>query len=167
MSAPLSQTDAGYYLQGLLSHLKKVTPERQHKHIECWMEDVEILVGAKNQGLGRDIGYISYSALFTFERFPFQQVDPAVIIANVMAWIMDNDQHRDEFELNDPVFDVESESETTVLMNLEIEFIEPVMVVPDDAGPIYWQDSHWSLAPYEIWTAVHGDVVIANTQPAS
>lgn len=165
MSEPLSQTTAGYYLQGLLNHLKSVIPQRQHKHIECWMEGIELMQGAKNQGKGADIGYISYSAQFTFEKFPFQKIDPAVVIANVMAWLMDNDQHREDFGLNDPSFDIEDESETTVLMSLEIEFIEPLMVVEDAVGLICWQGKRWTLAPYEIWTAEHGDVVLANTPP--
>ncbi len=163
MSEPLSQTQAGFYLQGLLSYLKKVIPARQHQYIECWMEDVEMMLGAKNQGQGSDIGYISYRAEFTFEKFPFLKIDPATVIANVMAWLMDNDSHRDDFNLNDPSFDVESESETTVLMSLSIEFIEPLMVIEDENGIIYWQEKCWSLAPYEVWTATHGDVLIANT----
>lgn len=162
MSEPLSQSVAGYYLQGLLTALKKVIPERQHHYIECWMEDVEMTIGAKHQGLGMDIGYLSYRAQFTFEKFPFQKIDPAVIMASVMGWLMDNDKHRDDFNLNDPTFDIESESETTVLMNLEIAFIEPLMVVEDAKGLICWQGKKWALAPYEIWVAEHGDVGIAS-----
>lgn len=162
MSDPLSQTQAGYYLQGLMNHLKSVIPSRQHKHMECWMEDIEMMLGAKNQGLGAEIGYISYNASFSFERFPFQKIDPAIVIASVMAWLMDTDKHREDFYLNDPTFDIESESDSTVLMTLEVEFIEPLMVVPDENGPITWQGEKWSLAPYEVWVAEHGDVVIGN-----
>ena len=166
MSELKSQTSAGYYLQGLTQHLNQVIPERQHKYIDCWMENVELMLCSKDQGLGRDIGFISYSAAFSFERFPFKQIDPAVVMANVMAWLMDNDEHRDRFELNDPKFDVESETEDTVLMGLEIEFIEPLMVVEDAEGPIFWDEKRWSLAPYEIWQAEHGDIVAANNPPA-
>lgn len=165
MTQPLSQTSAGYYLQGLLQHLKSVLPTRQHKHIECWMEDLELITGAKNQGLGADIGQISYTASFSFERFPFKEIDPAVIMANVIAWLEDNDTQRETYELNDPSFDVTPTSDTTVEMTLDIEFIEPLMVVQDDAGQITWRGQQWALAPYEIWVAEHGEVFIANTMP--
>lgn len=164
---PVSQTSAGYYLQGLVQHLNRVLPKRQHKHIECWMEDLELLTGSKNQGHGSDIGYISYNASFSFERFPFKEIDPAIVMANVLAWIEDFDQHRERFELNDPSFDVEPSSDTTVLMTLEIEFIEPLMVVEDLNGQILWQGKQWALAPYEVWVAEHGEVFIANTLPVT
>lgn len=164
MSEVDSQTQAGYYLQGLVSHLNSVIPKRQHKLIECWMEDIEIMIGSKNQGQGSDIGFISYSAQFTFERFPFKDIDPAMIIANVIAWLEDNDQHRERFELNDPSFDIDAESDKTVSLALDIEFIEPLMVVPDENGNILWHGQKWSLAPYEIWTATHGDVIIKNSE---
>ena len=167
MKEPVSQTSAGYYLQGLVQHLNNVLPERQHKHIECWMEDLELMLGSKNQGHGADIGYISYNASFSFERFPFKEIDPAIVMANVIAWIEDNDQHREVYELNDPRFDVEPSSDSTVEMTLEIEFIEPLMVVPDERGQIIWQGKQWALAPYEIWTAKHGEVFIAHTRPVA
>ena len=166
MNSPASQTSAGYYLQGLVQHLNRVIPKRLHQSIECWMEDVELLMGAKHQGLGSDIGHIAYNASFCFERFPFKEMDPAVVMANVIAWIEDNDVHRDIHELNDPRFDVEPESDRTVMMTLEVEFIEPLMVVPDDAGDIFWQGKQWALARYDVWTATHGDVFIQH-EPAA
>lgn len=162
MSEVISQTQAGYYLQGLTQHLNSVLPKRQHKFIECWMEGVELMLGAKHQGQGCEIGLISYSAQFSFERFPFKEIDPAIVMANVIAWIDDNDKHRETYELNDPSFDVEAESDCTVLMTLEVEFIEPLMVVPDERGQILWHGKRWALAPYAIWTATHGDVLIKN-----
>lgn len=166
MNKPSNQTTAGYYLQGLAQRLNQIIPERQHKHIECWMENVELMLCPKNQGLGRDIGLISYSAVFSFERFPFKKIDPAMVIANVMAWLMDNDVHRDKFNLNDPSFDVESESDDTVVMSLELEFVEPLMVVEDADGLIYWDEKQWSLAPYEVWVAEYGDVFASNNPPS-
>jgi hypothetical protein len=164
MSEPISQTSAGYYLQGLVQHLNSVIPKRQHKKIECWMENIELMAGAKNQGNGSDIGYMSYTAAWSFERFPFQELDPAVIMANVLAWIEDNDKHRCIFELNDPSFDVEAESDTTVMMTLEVDFIEPLMVIEDEEGVILWHGKKWKLAPYEIWVANHGEVFINNAE---
>lgn len=167
MTQPVSQTTAGYYLQGLVQHLNRVIPERLHQSIECWMEDVELMMGAKHQGLGSDIGYLSYNASFRFERFPFEKMDPAVVMANVMAWIEDNDTHRERYELNDPSFDVEPESDKTVMMSLEVEFIEPLMVVPDASGDIFWRGKQWALATYDVWTAEHGEVFIPNHSSAT
>jgi hypothetical protein len=166
MSEPLDQTQAGYLLQGLNQRISAVVPERLHKHIECWMEDIEMIMSPKNQGLGRDIGYLSYSAVFSFERFPFKQCNPATVMASVMGWLMDYDEFREKFELPDPTGDVEPEKDDTVVMTIELEFIEPLMVVEDPEGLIQWDGKTWSVAPYEIWVAEHIDV-LAGDNPAA
>lgn len=153
MSELQSQAQAGYMMQGLTQHIKSMLPKNVHHHMDVWMEDLQAHMTPINQGLGFDIGFIEYSAEFRFERFPFKKVDPAIVIAGVMAWLMDNDHRRDEYELDDPSFDIEPESDDTVIMTMELDFIEPLKVIEDDQGPILWNGKRFKLAPYEIWVA--------------
>ena len=162
MTEPINQYQAGFMLQGLNQHLSQAIPERLHKHFECWMEDVELTLQPKNQGQGFDIGYMQYTAVFSFERFPFKKVHPSIVMVNVLAWLDDNDEFRDQFKLVNPTFDVEPESDDTVIMTLEVELIEPLMVIEDPSGDIVWRGKRWINAPYEIWEAEHISIINAN-----
>ncbi len=167
MNEVLDQTQAGYLMQGLNNRISQAVPARLHRYIECWMEDVELIMSPKNQGLGRDIGYLSYTAIFSFERFPFKQCSPAMVMASVMGWLMDYDEFREKFDLPDPVCDVEPEQNDTVIMTIEVELIEPLMVIEDLEGQILWDGKSWSVAPYEIWFAEHIDIRTGENPPAT
>lgn len=158
MTENRSQAEAGFKLQALTQHIKAMLPHQIHHSIDVWMEDVQLHLVPEDKGQGFDIGQIEYTAQFSFERFPFKQVDPATVMAGVMAWLMDNDESRSDYELEDPSFDVEPESEDTVIMTMEIEFLESLMVVEDESGPILWQGQRFKLAPYEIWVAEYASV---------
>ncbi|NOH82841.1 hypothetical protein F0249_03385 [Vibrio sp. 03-59-1] len=166
MTEPINQYQAGFMLQGLNQHLSSTIDARLHQHFECWMEDIQLKFAPKDQGLGRDIGWMEYTAVFSFEQFPFKKQNPAVVMANTMAWLYDHDEYRDRYNLSDPSFDIEPESDDTVIMTLEVEMTEPLMVVEDPKGEIHWEGKRWSNAPYEIWSAEHIDVINANN-PAS
>lgn len=166
MTEPINQYQAGFLLQGLNQHLSCTIDARLHQHFECWMEDIQLKFAPKNQGLGRDIGWMEYTAVFSFEQFPFKKQNPAVVMANTMAWLSDHDEYRDRYNLSDPSFDIEPESDDTVIMTLEVEMTEPLMVIEDPDGEIYWEGKRWANAPYEIWSAEHIDVINANN-PAS
>lgn len=161
-----NQYQAGFMLQGLNQHLSQTTDERLHKHIECWMEDVGLTLSPKNQGLGFDIGQMQYTAVFSFERFPFKKSNPAVVMANVLAWLDDHDEYRERFDLAEPSFDIEPESDDTVIMTVEVELIEPLMLVEDEHGEVIWRGKRWTNAPYEVWSAEHIDVINANNPPS-
>ena len=157
-----SQYSAGYYLKGLTSRVNSVVPKALHKHFDCWMEDVELILAPKEYGSGRDIGHLSYKAVLSFERFPFKKCAPEIVLASIMAWVMDCDEHREQFNLPDPTADIEPESEDCVEMVIEVQFREPFMVVEDANGPIEWEGRKWKVAPYEIWVAEHGDIMSGN-----
>ena len=167
MSHLKNQYQAGCLLQGLNQHLSSTTDARLHQHFECWMEDIQLKFAPKNQGLGRDIGWMEYTAVFSFEQFPFKKQNPAVVMANTLAWLDDHDEFRERHDLNDPSFDIEPESDNTVIMTLEVEMTEPLMVVEDTEGEIYWEGKRWKNAPYEIWCAEHIEVINANNPPSS
>jgi hypothetical protein len=157
-----SQYSAGYYLKGLTGAIQTLLPAKLNKHFDCWMEDLEMHLTPKNNGLGRDIGYLSYKAVLSFERFPFKQFAPEIVLASVMAWLMDFDEHREGFELSDPTADVEPEDDNTAEMTIEVAFKEPLMVVEDEHGLIVWEGKRWTVAPYEVWVAEHCNVQIVN-----
>ncbi|MFA0607261.1 phage tail protein [Vibrio amylolyticus] len=150
----------GVYLRGLNDRILELVPNSLHSDIECWMEGIELVINPSHQGRGRDIGYMTYSGIFSFERFPFKKVNTASVMASVMAWLMDNDAHREDFELGNPTCDVEPTSDDTVIMTIEIDFVEPLKVVENPDGDVLWNGKRWSVAEYEIWQAKHVEVGI-------
>ncbi|GEM77361.1 hypothetical protein VSA01S_34730 [Vibrio sagamiensis NBRC 104589] len=167
MTEPLIQEQAGYLLQGLNQHFSRTIDPRLHQYCECWMEDVELKFAPKDQGLGRDIGWIKYTAVFSFERFPFKQCQPSVLMANTLAWLGDCDEFREQHNLSDPSFEIEPESDDTVIMTIEVVMTEPLMLVEDEQGPIIWDGKRWKNAPYEIWCAERIDVLSGHNPPSS
>ena len=161
-----SQYSTGYYLKGITKCIHRVLPEPLHKHFDCWMEDMDLIPAPKDHGQGRDIGHLAYTAVLSFERFPFKKCAPEIVLASIMAWLIDFDEHRERFNLSNPSVSIEPESEDCVEMVIEIAFQEPFMVVEDANGPIYWDGKKWKVAAYEIWVAEHGDLFSGNN-PAS
>lgn len=148
-----SQGRNGYKLQQLTKHIKSVLGEQLESCMESWMEELSLELTPKNNGLGMDIGVMTYQAVFSFERFPFKQQDPALVMASVMAWLQDNDPERERFELAPPAVDVEPESDSEVIMTIEVPFREAISVVKDENGPLLWKGKRYKLADYEIWLA--------------
>ncbi|MCG7499368.1 phage tail protein [Vibrio sp. Of7-15] len=166
VSEPLNQAQAGYMLQLLNLHLSNTTDARLHQHMECWMEDVELTLAPKHQGHGMDIGFMRYNAVFSFERFPFKKQSPAVVMANVMAWLDDHDEYFEKFELAKPSFDIEPESDDTVVMTIEVELMERLSVVEAPDGEIHWRNKRWTNAPYDVWYA-ENIAIYSKTNPPS
>lgn len=167
MSMKQINYSAGYYLKGLTSAIQELLPAKVNKNFDCWMEDLEMQLVPKCHGQGRDIGYLSYKAVLSFERFPFKQFAPEIVLASVMAWLMDFDKYRENFELSDPTADVEPEDDNTAEMTIEVDFKEPLMVVEDENGLIVWEGKRWTIAPYEIWVAEHCDIITQRSEPSS
>lgn len=149
----VGQSEMGYLLQALTEHLLKVVPEKCHKTFDSWMDTAELRLEPRDEGFGQQLGLMDYEAVLSLSEFPFRESDPAVVLASVMAWLQDNDPFREKYELDDPTFEVEPESENVANVEINIHFIEPVTVVEDEKGQIDWQGKKYSISSYEVWIA--------------
>ncbi|OCH66712.1 hypothetical protein A6E00_23460 [Vibrio diabolicus] len=149
-----TQYQAGYKLRDLNEFLISVVGDKIAKRMECEMGKVELKLETKHMGHGFDLLYQRYVADFYFDKFPFKEYDPAVLFANVGAWLMDNDSDRFRIEdLDDPYVDVVLEDEKNAEVLVSVMFEEPVKVAADPDGPIYWNGQRWKIEEYEIWQA--------------
>jgi len=115
----------------------------------------------KHMGNGFDLMHQQYVAEFLFDKFPHTEYDPAVLFANVGAWLMDNDSERQDYpELGDPEVDVVIEDEKSAEILITIEFDEPVKIVEDVEGPIYWSNKRWRIQEYEVHIAEKFQLVV-------
>ncbi|KFI13311.1 hypothetical protein IX95_05020 [Vibrio sp. B183] len=159
-----TQYQAGYKLRDLKESLISVVGDKIAKRMECEMGKVELKLETKHMGHGFELLYQRYVAEFYFGKFPFKEYDPAVLFANVGAWLMDNDSERFHIEdLDDPDVDVVLEDEKNAEVLISVMFEEPVKVAADPDGPIHWNGQRWKIEEYEIWQAERlSNVVIRN-----
>ncbi|PFG55738.1 tail completion protein R (GpR) [Vibrio sp. ES.051] len=149
-----TQYQAGYKLRDLSAFLTAVVGDKIAKRMECEMGKVELKLETKHMGHGFDLIYQRYVADFYFDKFPFKEYDPAVLFANVGAWLMDNDVDRFRIEeLADPDVDIVLEDEKNAEVLISVMFEEPVKVIEHPEGPIYWNSRRWKIEEYEIWQA--------------
>ena len=148
-----SQSEMGYLLQALTAHVKSILPRKYHSLLESWMDGAELQNTPKDQGLGITLGMMEYDAELSLERFPFCDFDPAILLAAVMAWLQTHDCFREDYGLSDPVFKVEPISDRLANIEIDLSFIEPISVVPDESGLIQYQGEKYTIAKYEVWTA--------------
>lgn len=154
MTTQTTQYKSGYKLRDLKAFIEKIVGERIATRMECEMDSVSLKLTSKHMGNGFDLMHQQYVAEFLFDKFPHTQYDPAVLFANIGAWLMDNDQERDDFEeLGDPEVDVVIEDETSAEILLTIVFDEPVKIVEDEHGPVYWNSKRWRIQEYDIYIA--------------
>lgn len=152
MSEP--QYQAGYKLRDLKAFITTCVGDKIAKRMTAEMQEVQLILAPKNMGHGLDLMTQRYKAEFYFDRFPFKEYDPAVLFANVAAWLMDNDDEREyQPELGDPEVDVVLEDQNAAEIIIEVMFEEPVKVIEDENGPIYWSDKRYRIEEYEVWVA--------------
>lgn len=157
----------GYKMYDLRAFIEARLGEQIAKKLDAEMSDIELILSPRNMGMGMDIAYQRYTAEFLIDRLPFKKYNPAVLFANVAAWLMDKDKEREEQlgERKDPVIEVVIEDEQNAEVLIQIVFEEPIKVVEDENGDIYWRGKQWKLEEYEIWVAENlRDVVINNAQ---
>lgn len=144
----------GYLLHALHQALTEALPGKCQGLLDSWMENGTLRLDPKDMGpTGAILGYLSYQAVYTLEALPFRECDPAVLLATVMAWLQDHDPERERFELADPEFRIEPNDEHSADLEVQIDFIEPLRLTPDEQGPVRWAGRRWAVMPYALWVA--------------
>ncbi|GHA05623.1 phage tail protein [Oceanisphaera arctica] len=157
----------GYYLQALSGVIKELLPRKCHKDFDAWMQNGTLRLAPKHGGNGMQLARLDYQAVFLIEDLPFKELDPALVLATVAAWLQDVDTEREQFELPDPDYDVEPIDDRTADLTISVQFSEPLFLLPDAAGPIAYGGQRYSVAPYEVWVAETGQVRVNGGQPGS
>ena len=165
MSAAMNEQQAqGYFLQALHAELLRVLPGKCHKRLDSWMENGTIKLEPRNMGpTGVDVAWLTYQAVFTIEQLPFRELDPAILLAAVAAWVQEHDDFREQFELPDPEYAVTPNDEQTADLEIQLPFAEPLRLIEHPQGLINLLGKRWNVAPYDIWVAEHIDLNVGDT----
>ncbi len=158
------QQAQGYFLQALHAELLRVLPAKCHKRLDSWMENGTIKLEPRNMGpTGVDVAWLTYQAVFTIEQLPFRELDPAILLAAVAAWVQEHDEVRGQLGLPDPEYAVTPNDEQTADLEIQLPFAEPLRLIEHPQGPINWLGKHWNVAPYDIWVAEQIDLNVGDT----
>ncbi|MEZ9417860.1 phage tail protein, partial [Vibrio sp. 10N.286.49.E1] len=88
-------------------------------------------------------GYIAcfwkYNAVISVEEYPHQLLDPRCLLALIACWLSDHEEDRNVQELEDPTLSVDVISSEAADVSIELELMEPIELVPDEAGMITWR----------------------------
>lgn len=77
----------GYYLHQLSTAIKDVLPAKCRKDFDAWMQNGTLQLTPKDGGTGVELARLNYQAVFMVEDLPFRELDPAVVLATVAAWL--------------------------------------------------------------------------------
>ncbi|ATI63797.1 phage tail protein [Salmonella enterica] len=122
-----------------------------------YMENVTLLDGGRDLGLGEMVGAIQYEAVLEWERFPYRLCQPQRVFALVLAWLDEQASSlRSTLELPPPEIEVELIDEETAYVVVSVQVVEPLGLVPNEQGDIPWRGQRWSVESPEIWTAEQG-----------
>lgn len=148
------QEAQGYFLHALHAEIKRVLPAKCHNKIDSWMENGTIKLEPKDMGpTGVNVAWLTYQAVFTVEQLPFRELDPAIVLAAVAAWVQEHDEYRETFELPDPEYVVVPNDERTAELEINLGFAEPLRLIEHPEGPINWMGKKWNVAPFDVWVA--------------
>jgi len=141
-------------LQQLCEYLSQnMQPYVKQNDIDGWQGGGELMINTENLGLG---GYLlakwKYDAVIEIERFPHRKVNPYNLLAMVAVWLIANDESRDEYELQDPDFDIAVISKDQAQITIELDFIDNIELLPDEQGPIEFNGERYrvSLVPINV-----------------
>ncbi|RKJ83783.1 phage tail protein [Aeromonas veronii] len=146
----------GFFLAAMHQELVRVLPGRCARALDSWMEGGTIRLEPKNMGpTGQVVAWLNYTAVFSLENLPFRECRTETLIAVAASWVQEHDEYRDDFALPEPTYTVVPNDELTADLEIELQFCEPLHIVPDPTGPINWQGQTWSVAPFDVWVAEH------------
>ncbi|QMV16661.1 phage tail protein [Vibrio spartinae] len=150
----MAQYEAGDKLRELKTFITTCVGDEIAQTLTTQMKNISLSLDSQFLGNGCQLLRMRYHARLVFNHFPHLTYSPAVLFANVGAWLMDHDSERETAAiLANPVIEMTTVDETYSTIIIEIEFEEPVSVTEDTAGPIYWRGKQWRIDAYEIWVA--------------
>lgn len=144
-------------LDSLAAFFRANVPPRAQQGFSSLMDEMRVVPAAKDMGQGQyRQAVIRYSALLSWERFPYRLCPPQLLVALMEAWLDDyGSEVMDELGITDaePDWDISVEDEETATVVLTIPLVEELVIKQDDNGAIPWRGKRWSLAEPEVLTA--------------
>lgn len=115
------------------------------ENLESWVDLCTVNLASVDLGHCYELCRLHHRCSLYIERYIG---DSRLITAWIAAWLKDHDPDRDNDRLPDPDIDIQilDASGTQWYVDVSIEFIEPVLIEPDELnGNIDWNGQKWRL----------------------
>lgn len=147
-----------------MSQLKELTdflianmPKRAMQGFDSQMDEITFIPAQRDSGLGQyRLAIIRYNAVLTWERYPYREYDPKILMALFMSWLTQDERGLLEetgIDSELPEFDIETIDQETAIMVVTLPMAEELNMVPDPKGEIPFDGQRWRLAEPDMWTA--------------
>lgn len=150
-------------LESLTEFFCQNVPERAQQGFDSIIDEMQVVPAAKDLGLSQyRQAVIRYSAVLSWERFPYRLCAPQLLVSLLLAW---TDEYGSDVMEDigitdaDPEWDVSVEDAETATVVLTMPLAEELVIRQDDKGDIPWNGARWSLVDPEIWTALSARVI--------
>ncbi|MHC5175221.1 phage tail protein [Serratia rhizosphaerae] len=151
-------------IDSLTAFITANMPRRAMQAFSSNIEAMKTLPACKEMGLDQvQLSIIRYDAVLIWERFPYRECDPRLLMALLDVWLASEDRElfaQVGITNAEPDWDIDPIDEETAIVALTVPMAEALVIVPDDAGAIPYQGKKYRLADAEIWTAlsavIHG-----------
>ncbi|CAI2140403.1 phage tail protein [Serratia sp. IR-2025] len=112
-----------------------------------WMDNQKLTPALKNLGKGqRRIGITTYDGVLEWDKYPFRELDPAVLFALVLSWLMEGaNEARGDLNLSDPDVDIEMYDEESALVTITIPLVDEIVLLPNKDGEIPLDGQAWGV----------------------
>ena len=128
------------------------------ENIDSWAENIRFNAVLKDQGNGLVLFRQDYDAVISIERFPHTTHPAELLFAQVIAWLIEHDEERENQELDQPSVDADILDDKLADLDITIPFAEYIEAVPDENGPIVINGEKYALSNIEIDYAETGEV---------
>ena len=144
-------------LEELTNFIIANMPKRAMQDFNSEMDEITFIPAQRDNGLGQyRIAIIRYNAVLTWERYPYREYDPRILMALLMAWTTEDERGLLEetgIDSERPDFDINIADQETAIMVITLPMSEELNLVPDPKGPIPFDGQRWRLADPDIWIA--------------
>ncbi len=141
--------------------LSSLTPIVKKNDIDAWQERGTLLLSGEDTGKNSyQIAKWKYTAVIAIENFAHREVNPYNVLAMVAAYLIDNDEERDTYNLDDPEIDVDIISRDNATVIIEVMLIDNIELIPDPKGPILFNGERYYVSAVDFDIADIVDVAI-------
>lgn len=162
---------SGTQLDSLTDFMMANVPKRAMNNFDSVMDELAFTPAAKDLGLDQyRQAVIRYDAVLSWERFPYRECDPRLLMSLLAAWLDEADRDLfDEIGITDadPQWDISVEDEKTATVVLSVPMAEELVIRRDEKGEIPWRGERWTMADAEIWTALTATIYSVDTTGAT
>lgn len=142
--------------------LQGMQPYVTANSIDAWQEGGTLILNGEDLGAGYRVAKWKHNAVVVIENFPHRKVAPYNLLAMLAAFLLDSGWPRDEFGLSDPTLDIDIISKDNATVIIELELLDDIDLIPDEAGPVLFNSERYSVATVPVNVAEDVDV---QTQP--